>query len=165
MICDGNSFQLTASGGATYAWTSGDGTFSSSQQFPVVLPNIATSYFVEVADANGCSKTDTLNVDVTPNVHAIFQTYDLNFSKPGYNNVCYPDAIRFKNLSLNSENYIWDFDDSTMVTQTKSDTISIIHGFQQQGIYKVKLKAINLNTCNKADSVIIVKSAKAQHSS
>lgn len=154
VICEGSSFQLTASGGASYSWTSGDGTFSSPQPTPMVQPKKATAYFVTVVDANGCSKTDTLHVDITYDVRAFFQTYDLNFSKPGYNNVCYPDSIRFKNLSVNGEDFIWDFDDGTMLSQTKSDTVSIIHGFQQQGVYNVKLKAINLNTCNQADSVI-----------
>lgn len=154
MVCEDNSFRLTASGGETYQWTSADESFSSSEQSPFVWPKDAMSYFVTVVDADGCSRTDTINVGVTPNVHAFFQTYDLDFSKPGYNNVCYPDPIRFKNLSINGENFIWDFNDGTILPQTKNDTISIIHGFQQQGIYKVKLKAMNPSTCNKADSVV-----------
>ena len=91
-VCEGTSFQLTANGGVNYRWTSEDGTFSSSQQSPIVQPTKATTYFVTVVDANGCSKKDTLTVAITPNVHAAFQTYDLDFSKPGYNNVCYPNG-------------------------------------------------------------------------
>jgi hypothetical protein len=154
LVCDGSSLQLTASGGNSYNWTSADGTFTSLEQSPIVHPHSAMSYFVHVIDADGCSKTDTLNVAVTPNVHAFFQTYNLNFSKSGYNNVCYPDAIRFKNLSVNGESFIWNFDDGTILSKPKSDTTSIIHGFPQQGIYKVKLKALNPNTCNKADSIV-----------
>ena len=100
MVCEGTSFQLTANGGVNYKWTSGDGTFSSSQQSPMVQPTNETSYFVTVVDANGCSKKDTLTVGITPNVHAAFQTYDLDFSKPGYNNVCFPEEMGFKNLSV-----------------------------------------------------------------
>ena len=155
MVCDGNSFQLTASGGVSYLWTSSDGTFSSSQQSPVIRPSSTTSYFVTVVDANGCSKTDTLNVGVTPNVRAFFQTYKPNFTTPGYNNVCFPEPIRFKNLSAKGENFIWDFDDGTILAKTKNDTISILHGYKKQGVYKVKLKAFNPNTCNKVDSVIM----------
>jgi PKD repeat protein len=92
-------------------------------------------------------------VGVTKNVHASFQTYNLDFSQSGYNNVCYPEALRFKNLSVNGENFIWYFDDGTTLAKTKADTTSIIHEFQEQRDYKVKLKAINPNTCNKADSV------------
>jgi hypothetical protein len=151
MVCDGSSLQLTASGGITYTWTSSDGSFSSSEQSPVVQPTVPTSYFVTVVDANGCSKTDTVNVGVTPLVHALFQTYNIDFSQSGYNNACYPDAVRFKNLSVNGEEFVWDFGDGTTLIQPKSDTVSVIHLYAQQGVYTVKLKAINLNTCNKED--------------
>jgi len=154
VVCEGNSFQLAANGGVSYSWTSDDGTFYSSQQSPMVQPDSATTYFVTVVDANGCSKTDTLNLSVTHDVRAFFQTYDLNFSNAGYNGVCHPDSLRFKNLSVNGEDFVWDFDDGRILAKAKSDTASIIHGFQQQGVYQVKLKALNPNTCNKADSVV-----------
>jgi hypothetical protein len=153
MVCEENSFQLTASGGVSYSWTSEDGTFTSSQQSPMVQPTEATTYFVTVVDANGCSKADTLHVGFTPNVHASFQTYDLDLSKPGYNNVCYPDPILFKNLSVNGVYFIWDFGDGTVPLQMP-DSISIIHEFQQPGVYQVKLKALNPNTCNLDDYAI-----------
>lgn len=154
-VCEGNSFQLVASGADSYSWSSGDGTFTSSEQSPWVEPDSTTVYFVTAVDANGCSKSDTLILGVIHDVRASFQTYDLGFSIPGYNNVCHPDSIRFKNLSVNGEEFIWDFDDGTILPRIKEDTLSIIHGFAQQDVYNVKLKAINLNTCNKADSVII----------
>jgi PKD repeat protein len=142
--------QLSAEGGLHYNWRSEDGTFTSSQQYPVVSPSTETSYFVTVVDVNGCSKKDTVNVGVTPNVHAGFQTYDLDLSKPGYNNVCFPNAIRFKNLSVNGVYFVWDFGDGTVPLQM-ADSISIAHQFQQQGVYQVKLKALNPNTCNLED--------------
>lgn len=153
IVCEGNSFRLTASGGVTYSWQSQDGTFTSAQQSPFVKPDSATVYFVTVTDANGCMKKDTLNLAVRHNVHARFETYDLNFSKPGYNNVCYPDSILFKNHSLSGEEFVWDFDDGTTINKAKTDTTSIVHGFQAQQIYYVTLKAYNDGTCNKVDSV------------
>jgi hypothetical protein len=136
IICEGSGFQLNASGGVDYRWTGDDGTFASSEQSPIVYPDSATSYFVTVVDGNGCSKTDTLNLIIRHDVHAFFQTYDLNFLQPGYNNVCYPDSIRFKNQSLSAENIIWDFDDGLILPQTGSDTTSTLHGFPQQGVYR-----------------------------
>ncbi len=153
MVCEGNSFQLTADGGVNYTWTSQDGTFTSSQQSPMVQQTKAMSYFVTVVDANGCSKKDTLKVGFTPNVHASFQTYDPELSIPGYNNVCYPDAIRFKNLSLNGVYFIWDFGDGTVPLQM-NDSISIIHEYKHEGVYQVRLKAINPNTCNQEDFAV-----------
>lgn len=152
-LCEGTDFQLMASGGNSYSWTSGDGTFTSAESSPTVQPKNPTSYYVTVVDANGCSRMDTVNVNINYDVRASFQTYDLNFLQPGYNNVCYPDTIRFKNLSVNGESFVWDLGDGTTLTTTMTDTTSIIHGFQKHGAYEVKLKAVNLNTCNKADSV------------
>lgn len=155
-LCEGSDFQLVASGGTNYSWTSGDGTYTSAEPSPTVRPVHPISYYVTVVDANGCSKTDTVNVNIIYDVRASFQTYDMNFSQPGYNNVCYPDSIRFKNLSANGESFVWDLGDGTMITKTMTDTVSLMYGFQEQGAYAVKLKAINLNTCNKADSVVKV---------
>lgn len=151
-VCEGSSFQLTAYGGVNYSWTSDDGIFSSAEPSPVVQPDSATVYFVTAVDANGCSKTDTTSLTVNHDVHAFFQTYDLDLSRPGYNNVCHPDSLLFKNESLNAEDFVWDFDDGTILTE--NDTDSIAHGFQQEGVYHVMLKAVNPNTCNKADSVV-----------
>jgi PKD repeat protein len=153
LVCEGTSCRLMASGGVSYRWTNEDGTFSSSQQSPLVQPAKATTYFVTVEDGNGCSKTDTLTVELIPNVRAAFQTYDLDQSKPGYNNVCYPNGIRFRNLSVNGVHFIWDFGDGSVPLQLP-DTLSITHQYQQQGVYQVKLKAINPNTCNLEDIAI-----------
>lgn len=156
IVCEGRTHQLTASGAATYQWTSSDGKFTSSQASPFVQPSEPTFYYLLAADANGCSKRDTVLLGVVKNVRAAFQTYDINFTRPGFNTVCYPDQIRFKNLSTQAESYLWDFDNGTILPKTKTDTISPIGDFEDPGVYRVKLKAINPNTCNKADSVIKV---------
>lgn len=156
IVCEGKNHQLMASGAATYQWTSSNGSFTSSLPSPFVQPNEPTFYYLSAVDANGCSKKDTVLLGVVKNVRASFQTYDINFSRPGFNSVCYPELIRFKKQGSNAESYLWDFDNGTTVPQTKTDTISIIGDFEQEGAYRVKLKAINPNTCNKADSVIKV---------
>ncbi|MFM8914176.1 MAG: PKD domain-containing protein, partial [Flammeovirgaceae bacterium] len=155
VVCEGQTFQLTASGAATYRWTSSiDKQFLSTDASPFIQPKESGFYFLSASDANGCTKKDTVTIGVNKNVRADFQTYDLNFRKPGYNNVCYPEEIRFKNLSFKGENYVWNFDDGTRILKPKTDTLSIIHGFKQQGAYRVKLKAVNNATCNKADSIV-----------
>ena len=153
MACEGTSFQLVASGGVTYSWTQDDGTFVSSQPSPVVQPLSETSYIVTVVDVNGCSKTDTLTVGIIPNVRAAIQTYHPDGSEPGYNNVCYPEHIRFNNQSVNGEYFIWDFDDGTVPIQI-GDTVAFPYQFQHQGVYQVKLTAMNPNSCNKEDTAI-----------
>jgi hypothetical protein len=154
IVCEGKSHQLTASGAVTYKWTSSDGTFTSTDPSPSITPKELGFYYLTAADANGCTLKDTVVIGVNKNVRAAFQTYDLNFAKPGYNNVCYPEEIRFKNLSSKGENFVWNFDDGIIVSKPKTDTVSILRGFKQAGAYRVKLKATNTGTCNKADSVV-----------
>lgn len=154
IVCEGKSHQLTASGAVTYKWTSSDGTFTSTDPSPFITPKEPGFYYLTAADANGCTLKDTVVIGVIKNVRAAFQTYDLNFAKPGYNNVCYPEQIRFKNLSTKGESFVWNFDDGTIISKPKTDTASILRGFKQAGAYRVKLKAINTGTCNKADSVV-----------
>ncbi|RAW02211.1 DUF7948 domain-containing protein [Pseudochryseolinea flava] len=154
VVCEGGSYQLKASGGVTYSWTSEDGTFTSTDPSPVVSPTVPTKYTVTVIDENGCTKTDDVLLGITPYVSADFKTYNLDFTIDDYNNVCFPGSIRFKNQSINGETFVWDFDDGTKVNRTKQDTTSIIHNFQDGGIYSVQLKAMNPNSCNKADSVV-----------
>lgn len=154
-VCEGSNFQLTASGGVDYNWTTKDGSFTSTQQSPWVRPNRPTDYFVTVVDANGCSSADTIAVDITPNVHAFLQSYDTKFSKAGYNNVCYPNVVAFKNLSVNGEEFIWNFGDGTPPL-LMSDSLPVVHAFNQAGIYQVRLTATNPNTCNKEDIAVKV---------
>lgn len=152
-VCEGASYQLTATGGVDYTWTTADGTFTSTLQSPSVRPSTRTSYFVKVVDADGCSRSDTLTLDVTMNVHARLQSYDANLGRPGYNNVCFPEVIRFRNLSVNGEDFVWDFGDGTAPVQV-SDSIDMVHAFQREGVYQVKLKAMNPNTCNLEDIAV-----------
>lgn len=151
-VCTGQSFHLTASGGDTYTWTSEDGTFTSSTPSPVVTPATAMTYYVTVVDKDGCTKSDTVYVDLTPYVYARFETFDANLNHPGYNELCAPDVIQLKNLSENGKDYTWTFSDGTAPIFTR-DMAPFLHGFDQAGTYTLQLKAANANTCNKADSV------------
>ena len=150
-VCEGESYQLTAEGGLTYNWTSPDRTFSSTEQSPVVWPtDDVILYFVTVTDVNGCSKTETVKLTLIKDVKAAFQTYNADFSISEYNNVCYPDSIRFKNQSVGGVNYTWDFGDGTIINTTNDDTVSIFHRYKQEGDYLVTLTAFNPGSCNKS---------------
>ncbi len=60
--CNGNAVLLTATGGNNYLWNTGQTTASIS-----VTPLVNTTYTVTVSDANGCSGTDDVAVNVNPN--------------------------------------------------------------------------------------------------
>jgi hypothetical protein len=86
-------------------------------------------------------------------LNARFQTNTVNFDMPNFDRACYPDSVVFQNISIGGEIYVWDLGDGTVITKPKSDTVSIAHQYQEEGIYQVKLKAIDDNTCSEVDSV------------
>jgi len=67
----GNSVQLAATGGTSYVWTPSTYLDDPNVSNPISTPLTDISYIVFVTDANGCSDTDTINVDVD-NVEAVF---------------------------------------------------------------------------------------------
>ncbi len=69
-ICAGNTLNLTATGGTTYAWTGANG-FTSSAQNPSIsnfgAANVGT-YTVTVTATNGCTATATTSATVGGNI-------------------------------------------------------------------------------------------------
>ncbi|PHR49818.1 MAG: hypothetical protein COA32_01405 [Fluviicola sp.] len=61
-ICDGESTDLSASGGDTYIWDNGLG----AGQNHTVSPSTTTTYEVTGTDANGCENTDQIEITVNP---------------------------------------------------------------------------------------------------
>jgi hypothetical protein len=59
VICFNDSTMLTASGGVTYQWSTGDTTATIT-----VSPADTTTYMVEVTDANGCTGSESKMVAV-----------------------------------------------------------------------------------------------------
>ncbi|WP_187658405.1 GEVED domain-containing protein, partial [Flavobacterium macrobrachii] len=63
-FCIGGTAIITASGAATYSWTSTPAGFTSTDAVVTVSPTASTTYNVVGVDANGCT-TNTVNVPVT----------------------------------------------------------------------------------------------------
>ncbi len=64
-FCEGESTQLTASGGLSYSWTPVDGSLSCTDcPNPVASPTLTTTYTVTVTDANACSSSDEIILTV-----------------------------------------------------------------------------------------------------
>ena len=67
-ICDGQSLNLTGSGGTSYAWTGPSG-FTSTLQNPNITStslNNGGNYVLTVTDANGCVNSTNSNVTINP---------------------------------------------------------------------------------------------------
>ena len=64
LICSGSSLQLSASGGSSYSWSPINSLSNNSISNPIATPVIATTYKVIVTNADNCSSTDSIRVDV-----------------------------------------------------------------------------------------------------
>ncbi|MBM77264.1 MAG: hypothetical protein CL846_02165 [Crocinitomicaceae bacterium] len=65
-LCSGDSIQLITPVGHTYSWTPNYNISSNSASSPYVKPDVDTTYYVSVTDANNCSVLDSINVFVNP---------------------------------------------------------------------------------------------------
>jgi len=65
-ICAGNSLNLNASGGVSYAWLPTAGLSNAGIANPVATPSSTSTYTVYVTDINGCTQTDQITISVNP---------------------------------------------------------------------------------------------------
>lgn len=129
-LCSGNSHVLKASGAATYAWVSDDGTFVSNVPEPIVSPTDTTSYYITLREANGCVRKDTVTINVIPPITPEFEWNKLGHctGRPG---------IVVKNLTDSlgdGDSWFFDFGDGTL-----SDQDQIEHSFERDAVYNVRL--------------------------
>ena len=66
ILCPGDSTLLTASGGASYVWSTG-----ATSNSVTVKPMNTSTFTVTATDANGCTGTKSVNVTVTPTPLAV----------------------------------------------------------------------------------------------
>lgn len=81
---------------------------------------------------------------------ARLQTNSVALTQPGLNRICLPDKIVFQNKSTGGQFFEWDFGDGRK--DVKTDTSKIIYQYENPGVYKVKLVAIDQGTCVGIDS-------------
>ncbi len=65
-ICYGTSTNLTGSGGVSYAWAPATSLTGANTATPVASPLVSTTYILTVTDANGCTATDNVAVQILP---------------------------------------------------------------------------------------------------
>jgi len=65
-ICAGSCAYLNSSGGISYQWSPAGSLSNVNISNPVACPLTTTNYTVMITDANGCSATDNILVNVVP---------------------------------------------------------------------------------------------------
>ncbi|MBO7542153.1 MAG: S8 family peptidase [Bacteroidales bacterium] len=125
-ICSGQSVTLSATGGSSRAWNTGQTTSSIT-----VSPTTTTAYSVTVSQSNHCSVTDTITVTVHPYVSTTIGRDTA---------ICIGDSVT---LAISGgRSYLWNTGDTTAtITVTPSTTTT----------YNVVSSAPNY--CDKTDSI------------
>ncbi len=65
-ICQGESVQLTATGGVTYSWSPTTGLSNPNISNPIASPSSTTTYTVTTTDSQGCTASASVLITVTP---------------------------------------------------------------------------------------------------
>ena len=121
MICEKSTLPVTASGGSTYEWSTGDTTATAQ-----LSPTEETKYSVIIRNEYGCEDYDdiVLTLDPLPTV--------------AYKYTIHEDSVAFTSLSDLATSYRWDFGDGN--TATEESTYNI---YQETGTYTIVHTATN----------------------
>jgi gliding motility-associated-like protein len=140
VICEGTSVTLNGTGASTYSWNGG---VLNGQTFtPSVGQNV---YTVSGTDANGCSATATVNVNVLPFPIALVSS-DVQTGNPVLD-------VNFTNGSQFGTSYAWDFGNGDAYTSNLTEPTS--SSYSEPGTYIVTLIASN-GLCSSIDSLEII---------
>ena len=134
-ICQGQSVILTANaeGGTSpyfFNWEPGAMNGSSVN----LSPSATTTYTLSVRDANNCSSSQLITVNVFPNPTADFNMTPLH---TGFTN----SPVIFKDLSKGADHWLWMFGDMLNNTSTLKDPF---FSYSESGTYKITL-TVNTN--------------------
>jgi len=143
-ICNGQSANLLATGGTNYLWSPAGSLSNASIPNPVASPVSSTTYTVTVSDANGCSSTD----DVAINVNTV-PTSDFTLTSPicigGYS------SINYTGTASPLATYNWDF--STGIISSGNGQGPYQVSWSTAGSYNVSL-SVTENGCTSTSTII-----------
>lgn len=137
IMCGGDSVQLYSTGGiggASFTWSPTHGLSDPNSANPLASPDTTTTYTVVVAEG-GCSDTLSVQLSVIPRPDASY----VNSLSEG----CIPHVVNFIQNSQNDIHYIWNFGDSTPVSNEPNAT----HIYETAGTFNVTLTVVNSGGC------------------
>lgn len=137
--CENEVVQLNGSGGSQYSWTPGSGLSCSSCPNPQLNVSTNRTYVLQVTDANGCSDTDTLQVNALPAPQL----------STGPDTTICPNSMVALNTQSNAVSYTWSPTAGLSNPNTASPTAS------PAGSVVYTLQATGANGCISTDSVSI----------
>jgi len=137
-ICIGDSVQLNASGGIGYIWHPGSVLTDSTILNPIAFPNNTTEFIVLGTDANGCTASDSVivNVNALPTISAGATT-----------SICSGDSVQLS--ATGGISYVWN-PGSTLTDSTISSPFAF-----PSGTITYTVVGIDAVGCSNVDSVLI----------
>jgi hypothetical protein len=102
-ICKGDTTTLTATGGSTYVWTPTATIVTLGLPSIKVIPTDTTKYYVTVDNGSGCKGSDSITVNVLPDIRVV---------SPGNQYLCKDDLVNLvlshSGGSVESVSYSWN---------------------------------------------------------
>jgi len=139
---DGGTSRFDKGGIVYHAVCSGCAAFNATNTSTSDFPTTTNAWSNTNNSAN-CNNA-AFKFDLS-SLRARIVTNSVALDQPGLNKICYPDKIVFQNRSTGGQFYEWDFGDGSALTAV--DTTAIIHQYQQEGNYSVRLRAVDQGTC------------------
>ncbi|MFN0031373.1 MAG: PKD domain-containing protein, partial [Flavobacteriales bacterium] len=142
-ICAGHNHNINANvnggtGPYNYVWSNAATLSDSDTEDVTAYPNVNTTYSLIVTDANNCSSTDNISINVVALAVADFDVADTS---------CVNAAIAFTNASTGAASYLWSLGNGSTSTLT-----SPISTYTLSGSYAVSLTAYNAIGCESTTS-------------
>ncbi len=132
-VCLDAPYELQASGGVQYAWTSADGLFTSNLAAPTVVPADTMSYYITITEASGCIQKDTVQLNVIPTIKPSFEM-DRSaecFERPAVQVMSTTDSLQ------SGDRLFFDFGDGNTSDETQAS-----HEYKEDGLYQVRLVGV-----------------------
>lgn len=112
IICIGQTTQLTASGGITYAWQPAASLNNATINNPIASPNTNTTYTVEITDVNSCVWDTSVTISVDTIVPIALAMNDTT--------ICKGDTIQIYGSGTWGRTYNWT-PTATLINPTDSN--------------------------------------------
>jgi gliding motility-associated-like protein len=97
LICVIDTLQLNATGTGTFTWSPNYMINNVNNQFPLVSPDVTTTYYLTMADAFGCTATDSIKVNV--------KSFVTQFAGPD-TSICRTDPVVLQ-LTSDALHFLW----------------------------------------------------------
>lgn len=147
-ICEGESVQINAIGIGSFSWDPSTWLSSPNIPDPISTPNSNIQYVVELTDANGCTSTDTVQINVTPSPIAQF-VIDPNpapFNDP---------VVDLINQSIDGTSFLWLFGANGIFGTSTDDSPTFEFPNIASNTYAITLFATNDLFCTDSTTLYL----------